>query len=487
MTIKSLRKAALATAICAVTGGTFSSGALAAGFALQESSTSGLGRAFAAENAIGDNAAILARNPAGSALFNEMAFSVGVTYVNPEIDAAGTTDYYSLTAAGPNLEASVFDRADDYASSAFVPNAYFAMPLDDCWSFGLAMNTDYGLETDFDSDWPVTHIADQTELLSVNIAPSVAFDWNNQFSVGVSVNFLYADATLKSKVPNNFVLDPLAEQILGGPASNAKLLDAEGDDWDVGWSIGALWRSVDGRTHIGVSYQSELDPEIDADVDSDLLRSATTGLPFNNERANLTLDLPDIFELGIYHRFHDEWGVAFGAMWTDWDDFERLEAFFPDQRVNGNPVPDYNPLKIKEENFKTGWRYSLGVEYYPCDEVTWRVGYAYDNGAARDGFNNDALAESQAVGFLPDGLPVTWRTLSIPDADRQWVTFGGTYKVNNQLSIDGGLAYLWGDDEPIQEFQALPLVPGVGLGTYFDGGTTNLEAWLIGASLNYSF
>ncbi|WP_428818621.1 OmpP1/FadL family transporter [Microbulbifer sp. MCCC 1A16149] len=488
MTIKTLRKAALAAAICSVSAGTFSSGAMAAGFALQESSTSGLGRAFAAENAIGDNAAILARNPAGSALFNEMAFSIGATYVNPEIDAAGTTDYYLLTATGPSLAGSIFDTADDYASSAVVPNAYLAVPFDDCWSFGLAMNTDYGLETDFNSSWPVTHIADKTELLSVNIAPSVAFDWNDQFSIGVSANILYADATLKSKVPNNFLLDPLAEQVLGGPVSNARILDADGDDWEYGWSVGMLWRSVDGRTHIGVSYQSELDPEIEADVNSDLLTSVNTGLPFDNERANLTLDLPDTLELGLYHRFHDEWGVALGAMWTDWDDFQRLEAFFPRQRVNGQPFPEYNPLKIKEENFKSGWRYSLGVEYYPCDEVTWRVGYAYDNGAARDGFNNDAIAESAAFGLgAGQGLPVTWRTLSIPDADRQWVTFGGTYKVNNQLSIDGGLAYLWGDDERIQEFQALPLTPDVGLGTYFDGGTTNLEAWLVGASLNYSF
>src|SRR5690606_125450 len=119
------------------------------------------------------------------------------------------------------------------------------------------------------------------------------------------------------------------------PLSDAYLLNADGDDWDYGWSIGALWRSVDGRTHIGLSYQSELDPEIDADVDSDLLRSLTTGALLHNEPANLTLDLPDMAELGIYHRFDDHWGIAFGAAWTDWDDFQRLEAFFPDQPANG--------------------------------------------------------------------------------------------------------------------------------------------------------
>jgi len=472
MTIKSLRKAALATAICSVSTGTFSSGAAAAGFALQESSVNGLGRAYAAENTVGDNASILARNPAGSALFDTIVVSGGFNYVNPEIDAAGYTQFFAQTPNGEfPLTDPIYQRANDYASDAFVPFGYLVVPVDDCWSFGLSMNADYGLETDFKPTWLVTHIADQTELITANIAPSVAYNYRDMFSIGVSANFLYADATLTSKVPRNFPLDP--------SLSDARILDADGDDWDVGWSIGALW-NINDRTRIGLSYQSELDPEIEADVSSDLLTSVTNGLPFDNERANLTLDLPDIAEIGLYHRFNNEWGLAVGATWTDWDDFERLEAYFPNQRIDGVPFAPYNPLHIKEENFKSGWRYSLGLEYYPCDEVTWRVGYAYDEGAARSGLYQE---ESLAVG-----RDITWRTLSIPDNNRNWVTFGGTYKFNNQLSIDGGLAYLWGDDAKIQEFSSLPIESlGGSLNTYFDGGTTNLEAWIAGVGLSYSF
>ena len=72
-----LRRAVLAAAIS-----TASSGTMAAGFYLQETNPAGLGRAFAAENTIGDNAAILNRNPAGSALFDRISLSAGVTYVN---------------------------------------------------------------------------------------------------------------------------------------------------------------------------------------------------------------------------------------------------------------------------------------------------------------------------------------------------------------------------------------------------------------------
>ncbi|AOS97409.1 Long-chain fatty acid transport protein precursor [Microbulbifer aggregans] len=467
-----LRRAALAVAISTV-----SSGSMAAGFYLQESGTTGLGRAYAAENTIGDNASILGRNPAGSALFDSISLSGGFIYVNPEIDAAGTTTYFFPDGTGGLGSASIFDTADDYATDAFVPNGYVAVPLDPCWSLGLAMYTTYGLETDFDPTWPVTNIADQTELLTVNIAPSVAYDFNDQFSIGVSVNFVYADAKLNTMVPRDFLLNP--------DLSGSKILDYDdADDWDVSWAIGALWR-INDQTRFGISYHAEIDPKLEGDVSSDFL--PTVALPpalqpafppFDNARGDVTLDLPDTLELGFYHRFDEQWGIAAGVMWTDWDDFERLEAFIPSARLGVEDEP-FNPLLVKEENFESGFRYSIAGEYYPCEEVTWRIGYAYDEGAARDGLNQNGITEvEETIGV---GLPVTWRTLSIPDTDRQWITFGGTYKFDKHLSIDGGFAYLWGDDETVQEFGRLP-VP-----TYFDGETTNIEAWLIGASVNYTF
>lgn len=455
-----LRRAVLAAAIS-----TASSGTLAAGFYLQETSTSGLGRAFAAENTIGDNAAILARNPAGSALFDTITISGGVTYIDPEIDAAGDVTYF----LGAGATAEFFATADDYASSAWVPNAYLAVPFDDCWSFGLAMFTDYGLETDFDSDWLITTISDKTELLTVNIAPSVAYNYRDMFMIGLAVNFLYADATLKTKIPSNFPLNP--------SASNTSILDYDdADDWDVSWSIGALWNITD-RTRFGISYHADFDPELEGDVNSDILPTALvpTLAPFSDAKGDVTLDLPDTWELGLYHRFNDYWGLALGIMYTDWDDFERLEAFIP---AGGAP---FDPLLFREENFKSGWRYSIAGEYYPCDQVTWRIGYAYDEGAARNGLNPLGVEETEQVLDIPGGLPVTWRSLSIPDTDRQWISFGGSYKFDQHLSIDGAVTYLWGDDETIQEFTQLP-VP-----TYFDGGTTNTEAWLAGVSLNYTF
>ncbi|WP_444885715.1 OmpP1/FadL family transporter [Microbulbifer sp. PSTR4-B] len=459
MNKKYLRHAVLAAAI-----GSVSQGAMAAGFYLQETSASGLGRAFAAENTIGDNASILARNPAGSALFDTYTLTGGLTYVDPEIDVAGTVTNYAFS---PQLgryvavSSSVAD-ASDYATSAFIPNGYLAAPINDDWSWGLAMYTDFGLETDFPDSFPGTIIANKTNLLTLNIQPSVAYDINDTFSIGASINFLYAEAELLTTFPTDYEVVPAL--------ADATILDVKGDGWDVSWTVGALWRISD-NTRAGISYHAKYDPKLKGDVNSDVTPAED---PFDDASGSLTLNLPDTLELGLYHRYDNNWAIAVGYMYTNWDRFERLAAFVP---AGG---AEWDPKVLKEENFKSGSRFSLAAEYFFNDNVTVRFGYAHDEGAARDGFNrHEEEVIREETGF---DLPITWRTLSIPDTDRQWLTLGGTYTHNDRLSVDAGFAFIWGDDERIQEVSE----PGA-VFAYYDGGTTKTEAWLFSAGVNYSF
>ncbi|MGF1753486.1 outer membrane protein transport protein, partial [Vibrio makurazakiensis] len=57
----------------------------AAGFQIVEHSASGLGRAFAGEAAIADNAATLARNPASLSMLETANFTGGISYIDPDV------------------------------------------------------------------------------------------------------------------------------------------------------------------------------------------------------------------------------------------------------------------------------------------------------------------------------------------------------------------------------------------------------------------
>ncbi|MDM7484159.1 MAG: outer membrane protein transport protein, partial [Vibrio metschnikovii] len=114
--------------------------AQAAGFQLAEYSATGLGRAYAGEAAMADNAGSQWRNPAMLTYLPGTQFSAGAIYVNPNIDVNGTVTH-------PNL-GQTSATAKDFAHDAIVPNAYFSHQLNDRTFLGLAFGTNYGMETE---------------------------------------------------------------------------------------------------------------------------------------------------------------------------------------------------------------------------------------------------------------------------------------------------------------------------------------------------
>ena len=104
----------------------------AAGFQLVEHGAAGLGRAYAGEAAVADNASVLARNPAAGAFFKEKQISVNLHYIDPGVDVEGTNTAFNP--AVPVADASV----SDIAPTAVVPAAFYVSPINDKWSWGLS-------------------------------------------------------------------------------------------------------------------------------------------------------------------------------------------------------------------------------------------------------------------------------------------------------------------------------------------------------------
>ncbi len=78
--MKLFNKTSIAVAVALISGQTF-----AAGFQINAQSATGIGRALSGDAAIGDNASVLARNPAAMSLFKNSALSSGLTYVQADV------------------------------------------------------------------------------------------------------------------------------------------------------------------------------------------------------------------------------------------------------------------------------------------------------------------------------------------------------------------------------------------------------------------
>ncbi|GAA4651072.1 outer membrane protein transport protein [Kistimonas scapharcae] len=358
----------------------------AAGFQVNEHSAAGLGRAFAGEAAIADDASVIARNAAGMSLLDSQVFTAAVSYIKPEVD----------------VELEGRGTAKNVADEAVVPTFYYVRPIDERWTVGIGGFSNFGLATHYGNASGITPAADETELTTYNLNPSVAYRVNDDLSVGFGVNFVYADATLTSSS---------ATPIPGFLPNGGDISKLTGDDWGYGWNAGILWQATDA-TRVGLSYRSEVKLKLEGKVSTD------TVMPWNS-KGSVDLTLPSIAELSVHHQLNDKLAVHASAVHTGWSSFDELATDLD----NGQNFPT-----VKEE-WKESWRYAVGMTYQYNDQWTWRTGIAKDNSPVRN----------------------EHRTFRIPDADRIWVSVGGSYKLDKAQSVDFGYAYLQGKKVDIDE------------------------------------
>ena len=313
----------------------------AAGFQVSEHSASGLGRAFAGEAAIGDNAASLARNPALMATFDKAQLSVVGSYVDPDISVKGSS--------------AMFD-ATDVAPAQAVPAMYYIQPINDQWAAGLAIYSNYGTGTEYADDYMAGAAAGTTHIMSVNFNPNISYRINEQLSLGAGVSFVYATAELERNAG-------ALGAIISAPA-DTQIAKMEGDGYGFGWNVGALYE-VNENNRFGISYKSKVKTELEGEF---------TGLTSNGEvDGTLDLNLPSILEVSGYHKLTEQFAVSYSWQYSTWSDFGDIVAESPD--CAGGVCLE------KKEDYSNSSRYSIGGEYYLSEVITLRAGYAFDEQA----------------------------------------------------------------------------------------------------------
>jgi len=410
-----------------------STDSFAAAFQLAEHSASGLGRAYAGEAAVADDASVVARNPALMTLFKDKQISVAGIAVIPDVSLKGESTAYGS-------DSSTLDD-DSIAPSAFVPAGYFTMPVHERVSIGFGAFSNFGLATEFDQAYEAGSVAGETEIVTVNMNASVAYKISEQVSLGFGLNYIYADA----KVIRN-----AGENPYGLPAQT-QTAHLEGDDYAFGWNVGAMYQ-LDENSRFGFNYRSESTVDFSGEYSNQV---PTQAGGFNGEIApgQLELTLPAIAEFSGSHQLDEKTGLHYSVLWTGWNSFEKLEAYTPSQE---------SPVFSKKENFSNSMRYSIGGDYQYTDALLLRAGLAYD----------ESPADKNHM------------SISIPDTDRFWLSFGANYAFSKNSNIDLGASILRGKTQNFTEKDSL--AEKLGQEVYW-GFESKGHAVLIGAQYNYTF
>jgi long-chain fatty acid transport protein len=196
----------------------------AAGFALIEQSMSGLGNAYSGGAASAEDASTIFYNPAGMTLLNGRQLILGAHVIMPSVKFhnEGSTHVTGQPLSGGN--------GGDGGVTKAVPNLYYSRKVSDKFFVGMGINTPFGLATDYNKTWVGRYHAVESDVMTVNINPSVAYKINDQISVGAGLNVQYLKAILSNAV--DFGTAGYSLGIPGLlPQSNDGFAEMEGDSW----------------------------------------------------------------------------------------------------------------------------------------------------------------------------------------------------------------------------------------------------------------
>lgn len=466
MTTCKFTQTLLSTLLLATAGG-----ASAAAFQLAEVSTSGLGRAYAGEAAIADNASVVATNPALMSLFKQNEFSAGGVYVDSRIHMYGP-----VTAKVLGVEvAKGSANQESVVPGSLIPNMYFVAPINDKFAVGTGMNVNFGLKSEYDGNYDAGLFGGKTDLTAINLNLSGSYRISEGWSAGLGLNAIYAKAKVERTAGildtaiNNIVTTPSLQKQIGARAAALQLQptglmtrlsglgkQVEKDTlltqlqdkaaWAFGWNAGLLYEFND-RNRIGVAYHSKVDIDF---KDRTALSYVPRGTVAYVGEGGLTLHLPSYWEFSGFHQLTNKFSIHYSYKYTQWDRLKDLHATYSNGQLAFH----------KDEGYRNNSRFALGTTYDLTEQLTLRAGIAYDESAAGE-----------------------HHSASIPDTDRTWYSLGATYKFTPNLSVDVGFAHLRGKKLSFKENQSLANGLVIVEGNYESKATANLY----GLNLNYRF
>jgi long-chain fatty acid transport protein len=193
---------------------------------------------------------------------------------------------------------------------------------------------------------------------------------------------------------------------------NNNFLNVNVNDWAVGYNLGAMFQ-LSPATRIGLAYRSELKFDLEG---SEKYKYPVPLAGLIKQSVKTELKTPSNFSLAGSHKLNDKLELLADVTWTDWSVVNLVTV---KSKTTGAG------LQQLSFNFQDTYRVGLGASYQYNEQVKTRFGIAYDK--------------------TPVKQPVD-RTMTLPDSDRTWLSFGAKYSLSKISSIDVGYSHIFFDN-----------------------------------------
>jgi long-chain fatty acid transport protein len=371
--------------LVAVSTFVFSLGEANAGaFAIREQDTVGMGDAFAGV-AAGGSIGSMYWNPATMTQTGGGGIDVNAAIIVPNVNQ---TPSPGSTFASPPFH---LGAADDTTTSALLPSAYSVWQLNPHLWLGLGINSPYGLQVHFQDGWAGRTYGLGARLATYNANPNLAVRITDWLSFGLGAQVQYAKAKLVDGLvlpPDNFIF--------------------RGSGMGYGYTAG-ITIAPSPYTSLGIGLRSQINQKLDGNLLVNAPLPATTG------STDTTVNLPNIFSVGIRQKFDERWTALGTVEWTNWSRIGTTALTQP----SGAPATIVGLPITFPFQFRDGWYYSIGTEYVWDSQTTLRAGVAFEQSPITDQVR----------------MPL------LPDNDRVSISAGISYRVNPKVVLDASYLY----------------------------------------------
>ncbi|MEB0228300.1 OmpP1/FadL family transporter [Pseudomonas sp. 10S4] len=389
----------------------------AGGIMLYEIGTDNVGLANAGAAARAQGPSTIASNPAGLSYLQGTQITAGaqLLYGNLTFDRDANTNG---TGRGSG------NALDPIPGGSF----FISHQLDDNWSVGFGSYGDFGLAANYNNDWSGRYFAQNVSLAGLSLVPSVAYRFNDQWSVGVGVKAMYGmlqDQTAIDRSP------------FGLTNRSDGYFKYEDSTWGYGANLGVIYAPQPG-TRIGLAYTSKVDLNFEDKLN---IHGTGPGLDrLNGLNTKLDMQVPQTATLSLFQQLDPQWALLATVNWQDWSQFGDV-AVQVDTTAAGSQSTTVNA------HFKDTWQLALGAQYQATRQLLWNVGVAYDSSAVSDAN----------------------RTLNAPMGESWRLGTGATYALNKDTDVNVSWALVWLGDMPVDQTKT---VSGVRTSGQFD------NAWI---------
>ncbi len=366
----------------------------AGGFAFSEQTAKAVGQASALTAGVDDPSAIFF-NPAALNEIDGNQILSGGMYIKTES---------SITNSGVKSR----NKHDDFLVPTLFAN--YHIPNSDV-SVGVGVYAPFGLATTYGENSFTRFAAIRSELRTMYITPSVAWNATPWLSLGGGVSFVHSSALLSRAI------------FLGGPEAKLRITDT---DNAYGYNFGVLLKPTN-QLKFGVAYRSRVNLDFaDADVKFGVP-------PVTFTKANgIHVPLPAIISTGVNWQVTPGWSLELVYDYARWSEFEHLKASFQTPLLGG-----LIPGLFIPQNWKNSSTVRLGTAYKINETLKLRAGITLDETPIPTQTLGPAIPGADLLS-INAGIGYSWKDFKIDFG--YMAVFYKTRRITNDVLETGGSA-----------------------------------------------